>query len=228
MFDKDRIESTVHYAMSFIGGYFGIYALMVRSNNFGSSQTSNLIYIVSSLLGNDFLSVIIRIGAALLYMLAIFLTVWLPKHFNINLKITSVILDAAAVFILAFLPQNMDPILGLYPIFFAMAFQWNSFKGARGYISASIFSTNNLRQVTMSLTEYLSGNTSQLDKLKFYGATLSSFESGVAVSFLLWYNFSIKSILFCLIPIVISMVLVLREANLKNTNLKLIHNSKAA
>ncbi len=214
MFGKNRIEATVHYAMSFIGGYFGIYALMVRSDNFGSSQTSNLIYIVSSILGNDFSEVLIRIGAALLYMFAIFLTVWLPKHFNINLKILSVIIDGAAALILGFLPVEMDPILGLYPIFFAMAFQWNCFKGARGYISATIFSTNNLRQLTMALTEMASGNKSQKDKFKFYCATLCSFETGVAVSFIIWYNVSVVSIWFIFIPLMAAMAVVLREAYL--------------
>ncbi|MGN1318783.1 MAG: YoaK family protein [Lachnospirales bacterium] len=224
MFDRNRIDATIHYAMSFVGGYFGIYALMVRSNNFGSSQTSNLIYIVSSLLGNDLKSVIIRIGAALLYMFAVFLTVYLPRHFNINLKITSILIDAVAVIILAFLPLEMDPILGLYPIFFAMAFQWNSFTGARGYVSATIFSTNNLRQITISLTEYLMGNKSRLDKFCFYGATLLSFQVGVAVSFVLWRNFSIGSIWFCLIPLVCSMALVLREVYVSNISSKTYKN----
>jgi len=46
----------------------------------------------------------------------------------------------------------MNPVLGLYPIFFAMAFQWCSFKGIGGYNSATVFSTNNLRQFVSAVT----------------------------------------------------------------------------
>lgn len=208
MSSKDKLESLIHYSLSFIGGYMGIYALMVRSNNFGSSQTSNLIYIISNLLGNDIKAVTIRIGAALLYMSAIFLTVWIPKHYKFSIKFLSLFIDFAAVTILGFLPLDMDPILGLYPIFFATAFQWNSFSGARGYVSATIFSTNNLRQFTMALTEVSTGNKAQIDKLKFYGATLLSFQSGVAVSYILWSYLSINGIWLCYLPIACSFALV--------------------
>lgn len=212
MLGRERIEATVHYSAALVGGYFGIYALMVRSNNFGSSQTSNLIYIVSSILGNSISELMIRVGAALLYMVAIFLTVLIPKHFSkVNMKLLSMCVNAVAVVILAFLPMDMDPILGLYPIFFAMAFQWNSFNGARGYNSSTIFSTNNLRQLTMSFAEVVSGNCKQLDKLKFYGATLIGFHIGVAVSYVAWYFLGISGIWFGLLPIVLNCCLVCKE-----------------
>lgn len=216
MLSKDKIEATVHYAASFIGGYFGIYALMVRSDNFGSSQTSNLIYIISGILGHNLTETFIRIGAALLYMFAIVLSVLTFKFTKFNLKFISMFINLIAVCILAFLPQDMDPILGLYPIFFAMAFQWNSFNGSKGYVSSTIFSTNNFRQFTIGLTEVLMGNKNNIERFKFFGLTLLCYHLGVIFSFMFWYRFSIQGIWFCIIPIIVETLLVLREVSFKN------------
>ncbi len=39
-------EMLLHFVMAFIGGYFGLYAIVARNDLFGSAQTSNLIYLV--------------------------------------------------------------------------------------------------------------------------------------------------------------------------------------
>ena len=41
------------------------------------------------------------------------------------------------------LVDGLDPVVALYPVFFAMSIQWSSFAGARGFYSSTIFSTNN-------------------------------------------------------------------------------------
>ncbi len=44
-------EMLLHFVMAFIGGYFGLYAIVARNDLFGSAQTSNLIYLVQDILG---------------------------------------------------------------------------------------------------------------------------------------------------------------------------------
>ena len=207
-----QYETRLHYTLSFIGGFLGVYAILARCDFLGSAQTSNLIYLVTGILGRNFYEVLLRIGAMLLYMAAVALTVYLPKHTKIDIQIMSICITAVAAVILGFLPLDMNPILGLYPIFFATAFQWCSFKGARGFTSSTIFSTNNFRQFTMAVTEvFLNHNEEQKDKARFFGGTLLSFHAGVAVSFILWQLFHVHDAWFALIPAAAAGVQVVRH-----------------
>lgn len=212
MDETAQYETRLHYTLSFIGGFLGVYAILARCDFLGSAQTSNMIYLVTGILGRNFYEVLLRVGAMLLYMTAVALTVYLPKHTKINIQVMSICVTAVAAVILGFLPLDMNPILGLYPIFFATAFQWCSFKGARGFSSSTIFSTNNFRQFTAALTEVvLNQNEEQKDKARFFGGTLVSFHAGVAASFLLWQMFHVHDAWFVVIPAVAAGVQMVRH-----------------
>lgn len=195
-------EMLLHFVMAFIGGYFGLYAIVARNDLFGSAQTSNLIYLVQDIVGGRPLDFVIRIGALVLYSTAVALSVWLPKHTAVNNKILSILIDGGAVILLGFLPKDMNPVLGLYPIFFAMAFQWCSFKGIGGYNSATVFSTNNLRQFVSAVTLFADEKKQEhLQKLKFYGGTLLSFHLGVGAACVAWQFFDVTSIWLCFLAL---------------------------
>lgn len=199
----NKYDSVLHYNLAFIGGFLGIYCILQRSDFLGSAQTSNMIYLVADLLGENYLEFALRVGGMILYGISIAITVWLPIHSSINIKTLSIIVDGLAVAILGFLPADMNSVLGLYPVFFAMAFQWNSFKGAKGYVSSSIFSTNNLRQFVISLTNFkMTKKVEHSERAKFYGFTLLSFHVAVAISYLLWKIFYVHSVWFCFIPVI--------------------------
>ena len=204
-----NLSQRIHFNMAFIGGYLGVHAILCFGNLLGNAQTSNLISIVMSLLSADWRQLLLRLGGMLLYMAAIALTVYLPPRLSWDLRLISVALDAAAAVAVGCFPADIYPVLGLYPLFFAMAFQWNSFSGADGFVSSSIFSTNNLRQFTMAMTEVLANHDStHLPKAAFFGKTLLSFHTGVAASFLLWQAFGLRSAWLCLIPCVSAFYLV--------------------
>lgn len=82
-------------------------------------------------------------------------------------------------------------MVALYPVFFAMSIQWSSFAGARGFYSSTIFSTNNTKQTSLALANYLcDGDKAHLRKLWFYFFTLLSFHTGAAAAFFAvkwWY-----------------------------------------
>ncbi len=194
-----------------------MYCILQRSDFLGSAQTSNMIYLVSNLLGKDYIDVLLRIGAMLLYILSIALTVWIPAKTVINVKTLSIIIDAAAVGIMGVMPDEMNPVLGLYPVFFSMAFQWNTFKGARGYVSSSIFSTNNLRQFSIGLTNFcIRRKNEDIDRAKFYGFTLLSFHIGVAISYVVWKRFFVHSVWFCFMPIISAFFINLVNGKVQN------------
>lgn len=196
------LDVTIYYTMALVGGFLGGYAVLGRCNVFGSAQTANLINLVLELLGNNPVQVLFRIGAMLLYAAGIALTVLLPKYTKLNLKPVSIALDCVVVVLLGFLPADMDSLVALYPVFFAMAFQWNAFPGAMGYVSSCIFSTNNLRQITIALTEYLC--TKQREparKTLFFGGSLLFYHLGVAGAFLAVHFWQLRASWFCLLPL---------------------------
>ena len=97
---------------------------------------------------------LIRLGAAALYACAIALSILVPEYLGRDLQRFSIACTAAVSMLLGVLPAEMDPVLGLYPIFFVMALQWCAFKGCGKYVSSTIFSTNNYRQTTQGVTRY--------------------------------------------------------------------------
>lgn len=198
---KTKQEAYLHYHMAFIGGFFGLYTIAAHCDLFGSAQTSNLLFLIKSIVGGDVYDILIRLGALLLYCLGILLTVWLPKHSDISLPLLSIIIDSIAALILGFLPKNLNPLIALYPVFFAMAFQWCCFRGIEGCNSATTFSTNNLRQFIIASYDYLT--TKKADKrirIQFYGCTLAAFHIGAAISYIAYLLCGIHSIWFVLIP----------------------------
>ncbi|MGN1014524.1 MAG: YoaK family protein [Butyricicoccus sp.] len=221
MKDREHLLCCQHHAMAACAGYLGVYAILCRNDFLGNAQTSNLIYLVTALLGHNIPEALLRIGAALLYMSGIALTVFWSKKWHRNPHYLSYAVDCIAVLVLGLLPADCNVVIGLYPIFFAMAIQWNSFSGAYGYVSSSIFSTNNLRQVANALSEYcITHDKKQLHKAKFFGGTLLCFHLGVALCFVLHPFFGIRSVWLCYLPLLVAGHYILTEYRQERQALK--------
>ncbi|MCH5304101.1 MAG: DUF1275 domain-containing protein [Ruminococcus sp.] len=176
-----KTDNFIHYNMALAGGFFGGFAVCNLGEIFGNAQTLNLISIVYNIFFCDFEKLWLRIAAALLYFLGFMLAVLIPKIFKVRTELISILIDAAAFIILAFLPTHIPFLISLYPIFFASAFQWTAFEYIEGYSSSTIFSSNNYRQFTTSLIEYLiDKDKSRLIKTRIFGITLLCFHIGVA------------------------------------------------
>lgn len=193
-------ETRAHHAMAAVGGFFGVYALLTRGGTFGSSETSNLIYLVVSGLDGTWGPVLVRLGATACYIAGIVLAVLLRRAGKTALlRWAALGADLSACLALARIPAETDPILALYPMFLATAVQWVAYSQAAGYNCATIFSTNNLRQFTEGATEYLCGHDpEQLRKLRFYGGTLLCFHLGAAWGWWCVGRWSIPGIYGCL------------------------------
>ena len=210
---REHREAMIHYMAAFIGGLFGLYAIICRLT-FGSAQTMNLISLVSDLLGRNIEDFLYRLGVLILYSLAIVMSVLIGERKPWLLKPVSLAIDAVAAIILGFLPEDMDHILALYPIFFAMAFQWCSFKGAYGFVCSSVFSTNNLRQFLTGVVNKIEGKESaRVSRMHVFGITLLSFHLGVAVQFAFWQRYGIPSIWFALVPIAVTAIMMFRDSD---------------
>ena len=206
-------EAHIHYIVAFIGGFLGIFPIVNSVHLLGSAQTSNLIDIVLAVLRGDWSSLVWHLLGMFLYCIPVFLVTFLPKHSRLNVKILAMAVDALCALVMWRFPieRNLPLTVYLYPTFFAMAFQWCAFKGAYGFTSSTIFSTNNLRQFVSSLTEvFCNGDKSFSLKAKIFGLTLLAFHLGVAVSGILWNFFGNAGFLFAFLPIVLSVFLLIK------------------
>lgn len=211
-------ETCIHHLMAACGGLMGVYAIVSRMGVFGSAQTANMIELVCDFLGRDPVEISYRILALAIYIGAMVLFVVLEKRTNWNVKWVSVLFDFAAVGVTGFIPQEVNPFVALYPIFFASSFQWCAFKGAGEYVSATIFSTNNLKQtVTAAMEAFLSREDAnefekKMKKALFFGGTLLCFHLGVAAGYGLWLLLGIRSIWACVLPLTVCVLLLEKGA----------------
>ena len=181
---NDHIDLYRHLAFCVVGGFFGCYAVLVHGGIMGNAQTVNLLELLLDALRGDPVAVALHLGALALYVLATMLTVVLPHLFGWDMHYLSPAVTAAAAVIIAFLPPELNAVAALYPVFFAMSMQWSSFGGARGFYSATIFSTNNTKQASLALANYLCDrDRAHLHKMRFYLLTLLCFHLGAAWAF---------------------------------------------
>ena len=200
MTGRDRLGALIHYNAAFIGGILGIHAILVRLT-FGSSQTMNLLSLVSDVLGRNIPDFLARLGALLLYVAGVALSVIISDRKARGGNIIAFSIDAVSCVILAFFPAEMNHIVALYPIFFAAAFQWCTVKGPYGYASASIFSTNNVRQFVTGLIHKAEGkDTAEVSRMHAFGMTLLVFHLGAVYEYMLLSLFGIPGILGGLVP----------------------------
>lgn len=217
---KDRFEVTLHFIMAMCGGFLGGYAIFSHMSVFGSAQTANLIELIESLFGRNFGDIALRIGAFLIYILAIIIAVLLEKKAKFNIKYLCIAVELFCVWIIGFIPAQVHPLLSLYPMFFITAFQWCIFKGALGYTSSTIFSTNNIKQTVTSLTEYmlLEDEKKKQEKLRkafFFGGTLLNFHIGVALSYIGYLFYGMHAIWLCSILLVLCLGYMIYEYEIK-------------
>ena len=188
---NDHIDLYRHLAFCTVGGFFGGYAILVHSGIMGNAQTVNLIELLLDALRGDLHAVLLHLGALVLYMLGTMLTVLLPHWWGWDMHYVSPVITAAAAVTVAFLPETLNVVVALYPIFFAMSIQWSSFGGARGFYSSTIFSTNNTKQTSLALANYLCDHDrAHLRKLKVFALTLLCFHIGAAAAYFAvtwWY-----------------------------------------
>ena len=180
-----------HLSFAAVGGFFAAYAILLRMGIMANAQTLNLLDILLNSFEGDWLGVLMHIGALVIYIVGTMSTVFLPRLFGWDMRRVSPAVDALCAVVLAFLPAETPTIPALYPIFFAMSVQWSSFSGAQGNVSSTIFSTNNTKQTSLALANYLCDHDrAHLRKLKVFALTLLCFHIGAAAAYLAvtwWY-----------------------------------------
>ncbi len=213
--DSESFQTPIHYTMAFIGGFLGAYSILNYSDLFAAAQTANMIGIITTLIGGNIRDFLLRAIALLVYASAIALSVIIPKYTNIRMRRATLLIEAITVTAVSFFPKEMNRFAATYPLFFILALQWCVFGGAKGYNCSCIFSTNNLKQTVLAMTQYLcTKDAAQAEKAKFFGTTLVCFHAGAAVSYAAYISFGLHASLLCLLPIFVCFSLVVLSENI--------------
>lgn len=207
-----KTDNMIHYNMAAVGGYFAGFAVCNLLELFGNAQTLNLLSIVRDFFICDYPQMVLRIVGAVVYFLGMALSVIIPRCTKIRTDILSVAVDAICLIILALLPENLNIFIRVYPIFFATSFQWTAFDKIEGYVSSTIFSTNNYRQLTTSLLAYaFDKDKALLSKARVFGFTLMYFHVGVALACVLSILIGKLSALPALLLLIPAAVLITKQ-----------------
>jgi uncharacterized membrane protein YoaK (UPF0700 family) len=212
MLEKDMKTRRIHYSMSAIGGFFGGFAILMHHKILSNAQTSNLLSLAIAILGRNPYDMLLHGCSLLIYAVGIALTVVLPKRTKWDMRYVSLVIDGMSIILIGLMPGWVDDFAAMYPIFFAAAFQWNVFPGADGYVSATIFSTNNVRQLTLSLTHYgYDREKKHLHKAGFYAGTLLAFHIGVAIAYIATRLYGTRGGFAGFLPLAVATFLILRH-----------------
>lgn len=203
--DKKR-ERTTHYIMSFVGGCFAIYALAEHSNVFASAETANMITLVKSIFDGNVFETGIRLGNVFIYAFGIICSLWLSKYHTKYQKWASLLISAIAAAVSAFMPDGLPHVVALYPIAFAMAFQFSAFRSADGLASATTFLTGNFRQLITHLFLCVTENDTNIRKKErsaflLYAGVMLLFFAGISFTYIADKYMNEKSILLVLVPL---------------------------
>ena len=203
-----RHAKRLHHTMSAVGGFFAGYIVTAHGVSvLANAQTMNLIQLTVALLGRDLGEVLLRVCAFLLYCLGVMGYVWLRDLTRVNLHRASIALDALAVVVMLLIPDEADIVVHMLPLFLAMSFQWNAFLGSEVMNSATVFSTNNTRQMSMALAEWLMRHDGEkLRKVAFFALTLLMFHVGVSLAWGATRLWGTAGVLLALLPLAIAML----------------------
>lgn len=199
---KKKADLFAFYIMAVVGGIFGGYAVF-SVGLLGAGQSTNLIMIIMSIIGKDIRQLLIRLGFISVFAVATAATRIIKEKCRFDIRVASIIVDVICTVAVAAIPDNADSMLLLYPVIFGMAFQYNSFSGALGFTSASVFSSNNYRQFIDSITEYLCTKNPEIKrKVLFYGGSLLFFHIGVTAAVIGMIMYGKITVLMAIIPII--------------------------
>lgn len=205
-------ENYVHYSMCMLGGFFGSYALLLRGN-FGSAQTANLIQLFVDVSAFNLFGVLFRGLALILFIIFLILSFYVKdKYTNQSIRIC-LLVEVLGVTAIGLIPNGVNDLLAMLPLFALTAFQWGMFNGTSEHVSPTLFSTGNIRYCISAWTDYrITSKPESKTKGMFYIYTLINYHLGVLVGIGLTYMFGAKSIFICLVPLLINLAMERNQA----------------
>ena len=106
---KDNWEALIHWNFALVGGFLGVYAILLHMGNFGSAQTGNIMEMAASLVSGEWYDVLLRFLALPLFGGGVVISYLLTNHTNINMRKLAIVVDTAGLVASSLLP--LKPVL---------------------------------------------------------------------------------------------------------------------
>lgn len=154
---SSRQEEACFALLAFSGGIAGGFGSVYCGHVFANAETGNMISMITDLHSGSWVDVFCRLGGLGLYMLGIALTVILPvRLYGGNTRRwqrACLLVEFACFAVQGLLPYQavtgISYALYLWPVFFGLALQYNSFTALHGVPVSTVFCTNNFRQMVL-------------------------------------------------------------------------------
>lgn len=198
----------MHWLLTLVGGFMGVYAILLHAGNFGSAQTGNVMEMAAELVSMEWWKVLLRVIAFIIFGGGVVAAYLMTNYTQLNMRKMALWIDAAGLLLASVLPQE-PAMVGLYPIFFCASFQWGVYSAAGGFNSASIFTTNNYKQALLGWTQYiLTKDKEFLRKAVVYTFTVLSFFGGACLGAWSVYAFDVRGAYIAFVPLAAARVLI--------------------
>ncbi len=169
--------------LSFVGGTFETYTYLLRGGVFCNAQTGNIALMMLNLASGDFAKALYYPVPILAFAFGVFISNFAfakdEKSFSLRDKL--LMMEIFVLAVLTLVPAGFGDTWVNAVISFLAAVQYNAFRKAGGISYSSVFCTNNLRQSTLCLYEFLlDKNRAALTNFFLYLLVILAFCGGVA------------------------------------------------
>lgn len=198
---KDFSESfRIGILLAFAGGFMDAYSYICRDGVFANAQTGNIILLGINISEGNFNVAIRYLFPIVAFILGIVITNLIKYKFSkkfIHWKQISVLVEAIALGIVAFMPQNLNLFANSITSF-ACAIQVESFRTIRGNGVATTMCIGNLRSATENLCNYIKTKESSkiINGLIYYSIILFFIIGAISGKYFIKL-FNEKAILIC-------------------------------
>ena len=215
-------QGWLHWIMCFIGGAAGVYTMLRCAGVLGNAQTTNLINILRALFSGDITGMLLKAAGLLFYMAGAVCCVIVEEKTGVSMQKWVIGVQLVCILTMGLLPASVGIYPCLYAAFFMASTQYSVFHGALGYDASTIFSSNNVKQLSLSLSRsWLRHDKAQGRRAKFFALTLLAFHIGVMAEYFLYMLLGTYSILLLGVPV--CMCAMLREHFDKDEDMVVVH-----
>lgn len=202
--------------LAFTGGFFDIYTYMVRGKVFANAQTGNMVLFGLKIAEGDISGILyyaVPLVACIVgVILAFYIKYYFKEHNQIHWRQIILIIEAAAVVLVAFIPRGEYDSVVNAVISFVCSVQMQSFRKLKGGPLATNMCTGNLRSAVDFGLQYLQNKDSKIAaKCKDYFTVVLVFIVGAIAGGILVKATDYVAVAFTAIPLILAAVAMKKE-----------------
>ena len=205
----------VYLLLMLTAGFYGGYTYTVRGGVFCNAQTGNLLLLAMALGRGEWAGALYYLPPLCAYLAGSMLSEAVATPIKrlglVRWDTLMVLIEAAAVAVLGFLPETAPHQIAQVTINFLCSMQYNTFRQAQDIPMATTFCTNQVRQAGVAAVKAaLDGDAAQGRRMLAHFSMLAAFVVGAAVSTVLCGPLQGRAIWVALIPLTVVFVRLLR------------------